>query len=277
VAAFGAWVRERSGKRRPRVILARDSRTSGPMFSRVAAGALQSEYVFCGAACLARFREEPAHFLVDGLARTSIRPSPSMNGQEWTCPMHPEVVRPGPGACPICGMALEARVPSPTSGDDSDLRDMTRRFRLAASLAVPLVLIAMIDMLPSRPLSSLLTSRGRAFLEMALASPIALWAARPFYDRAIASIRHRSLNMFTLIALGVAVAYSYSVVAALAPGLFPEGFRHHGEVPVYFEAAGVIVALILLGQVLELRARQRTGSEIRALVALTPRIARRVR
>ena len=195
---------------------------------------------------------------------------------QWTCPMHPEIVRDEPGSCPICGMALEPVTPSAQEAEDPEYRDMLRRFVIAAPLAGLVLIVAMGDMLPSRPISSVLSAGGRSWLELALATPVCLWAAWPFFERAWASIVHRSLNMFTLIGLGVAVSYIYSVVAVLVPGVFPQSFRHHGQVAVYFEAAAVIVALVLLGQVLELRARSRTGSAIRKLLGLAPTTARRV-
>jgi Cu+-exporting ATPase len=192
--------------------------------------------------------------------------------------MHPEIQQRGPGSCPKCGMALEPLVPAAgDAAEDPELRDMTRRFRFAAALALPLLALAMGDMLPGHPVSSLLSPRVRVLLELALATPVCVWAAWPFYVRAIASLRQRSLNMFTLIGLGVGVAYGYSAVAALLPELFPPAFRHaSGEVAVYFEAGAVITALILLGQVLELRARGRTGAALRALLDLAPRSARRL-
>jgi Cu+-exporting ATPase len=193
--------------------------------------------------------------------------------------MHPEIVRAEPGSCPICGMALEPR--NVTIDDDSanpELADMTRRFWLAAAFTIPLFIVAMGDLLPGEPISRVLSPRARTLLELALATPVCLWSAWPFYVRFAQSLRNKSLNMFTLIGLGVSVAYGYSVIAALAPGIFPESFRGTGgEVAVYFEAAGVIVTLILLGQVLELRARGQTGAAIRELLGLAPKTARRIR
>ena len=193
---------------------------------------------------------------------------------EWTCPMHPEIVRDAPGACPICGMALEPRTVVAEEGDSAELRDMTRRFWVSAGLTAPIVLLAMGEMLPGH---GLVPARAQVLVQLALATPVCLWAAWPFFVRAGQSVLRRSLNMFTLIGLGVAVAYGYSVVAALAPGSFPASFRAmNGQVGVYFEAAAVIVTLILLGQVLELRARSRTGAAIRKLLGLAAKSARRI-
>jgi Cu+-exporting ATPase len=196
---------------------------------------------------------------------------------EWTCPMHPEVVQDHPGDCPKCGMALEARTLSAEPGENPELVDMRRRFWFAAALSVPLLLISMGDMLPGKPVSALVSGRTRVLLELALATPVALWSAWPFYVRAVASVRHRSLNMFTLIGLGVSVAYGFSVFAALFPSSFPAAFRHMGgEPPVYFEASAAIVTLILLGQVLELKARSQTSLAIQKLLGLAPKLAMRI-
>ncbi|HEX6277105.1 MAG TPA: heavy metal-binding domain-containing protein, partial [Polyangiaceae bacterium] len=190
--------------------------------------------------------------------------APRGGASEWTCPMHPEIVRPGPGSCPICGMALEPRVPVAGETDDGELRDMRRRFAVALALSAPLFVLAMGDMLVGHAVSSALPPRLRTFVELALATPVCLWAAFPFHERAVASVRSGHLNMFTLIGLGVSVAFGFSVVATLAPGLFPAAFRGaHGEVATYFEAASVITTLVLLGQVLELRARSRTSEAVR--------------
>ncbi|HSG01227.1 MAG TPA: heavy metal-binding domain-containing protein [Vicinamibacterales bacterium] len=196
---------------------------------------------------------------------------------EWTCPMHPEIVQSEPGSCPICGMALEPRTVVPEEPVNHELVDMTRRLWISAALAVPLLMVTMGDELLGGPLAEAIGLRARGWLELVLATPISLWAAWPFYQRAARSVVNRSLNMFTLIGLGVATAYSYSVVALVAPGIFPDSFRMMGGVPVYFEAAGVIVTLILVGQVLELRARSATGAAIRKLLGMAPSTARIVR
>ena len=198
---------------------------------------------------------------------------------EWTCPMHPQIVRDAPGNCPICGMALEPRTATlEAPAENPELADMTRRFRVSAALSAPLVLLAMLHLVPGNPLERALPHGARAWLELALATPIVLWGGWPFFQRAWFSLVHRSLNMFTLIGLGVGVAYLYSLVATALPGLFPPSFRGEmGEIGLYFEAAAVIVVLVLLGQVLELKARSRTGAAIRALLGLAPKTARRLR
>ncbi len=213
-----------------------------------------------------------------GMALERVAPAAPATRTQWTCPMHPEVVQDEPGDCPKCGMALEPMVVDAPEEENPELRDMRRRFLFAVVLTLPLVAIAMIDMLPGRPLSGLLPGHSRVFIELALATPVCLWAAWPFYVRAVRSLKNLSLNMFTLIGLGVSVAYSYSLVATLLPGVFPDSFRGHGgEVGVYFEAATVIVTLILLGQVLELRARSQTGAAIKQLLGMAAKTARRIR
>ncbi|MDH3451953.1 MAG: copper-translocating P-type ATPase [Gammaproteobacteria bacterium] len=212
-----------------------------------------------------------------GMALEPETPLVPVTRTEYVCPMHPEVVQDTPGSCPKCGMALEPRTVTLEEKDNPELRDMTRRFWFAAALAIPLLVIAMGDMLPGAPVSRLLSPGIRALLELGLATPICLWSAWPFYVRAVQSVRNRSLNMFTLIGLGVSVAFVYSTVAAVAPEMFPDSFRTaSGEVAVYFEAAAVIVTLILLGQVLELRARAHTGAAIKALLGLAPSTARKI-
>lgn len=196
----------------------------------------------------------------------------------YTCPMHPEVLSGQPGACPKCGMALESVEPVANGDDGGELADMTRRFIVSAVLTVPVFLVAMGDVLPGRPLDGVGSARTLSWVQLLLATPAVLWGGWPFYVRGWASIAHRSLNMFTLIALGVLVAYGYSLFATLFPQLFPTSFRSGtGVVAVYFEAAAVIVTLVLLGQVLELRARSQTSSAIRSLLGLAPKTARVVR
>ena len=196
---------------------------------------------------------------------------------EYVCPMHPEIVRPAPGACPICGMALEARIVSGEEATSPELADMRRRFWTSCVLTLPIFAAAMADMLPGEPLRHALPGRSLAWVELALATPVVLWGGWPFFARGWASIVAASPNMFTLIALGTGTAYTYSVVATLVPGIFPASFRGHGgAVAVYFEAAAVITTLVLLGQVFELQARQRTGGAVRALLGLAPKTARRL-
>jgi len=197
---------------------------------------------------------------------------------EYTCPMHPQIVRPGPGSCPICGMALDPRTVSIVDEENPELRDMRRRFWVSSALALPVLIVAMADSLPGHPLDALVSARTQTWYELVLATPVVLWGGWPFFVRAWNSIIHRSLNMFTLIGLGVGVAYVYSLVATLFPGIFPDSFRGEGGVVApYFEAAAVIVALVLLGQVLELKARSQTGAAIKALLGLAPKTARLVR
>ncbi|HVS13822.1 MAG TPA: copper-translocating P-type ATPase [Thermoanaerobaculia bacterium] len=194
---------------------------------------------------------------------------------EWTCPMHPEIVRDEPGNCPICGMALEPRGVSQEE-ENPELADMRRRFWVSAALSLPLVILTMGRMV-APAIEELMTRSWAPYLELALATPVVLWGGWPFFVRGWQSLVHWSLNMFTLIAIGTGVAYGYSVVAALFPQIFPESFRgDHGHVGLYFEAAAVIVTLVLLGQVLELKARSRTGAAIRGLLDLAPKTARRI-
>lgn len=238
-------------------------------------------YHFCSAGCAGKFAADPDRYLnppdqdpaVQQPALGSL--AEAAEGAVWTCPMHPQVRRPRPGSCPICGMALEPAAPTPEEGPNLELIDMTRRFWVSAALSIPLLALAMGHELLGW---TLLPARTSTLVQLGLATPVVLWGGWPFFERGWASVRTRNLNMFTLIALGVGVAYAYSTVAALAPGLFPVSFRSpmSGEVPIYFEAAGVIVTLVLLGQVLELRARSATGRAIRALLGLAPKTARMV-
>ena len=202
-------------------------------------------------------------------------PRPTAGTNLWTCPMHPQVQRAGPGSCPICGMALEPMAPAAADAVNPELHDMTRRFWVCVALSVPLVALAMAEDFVN---PGLIAPHAAIWVQLVLATPAVLWGGWPFFERGWRSLVSRRLNMFTLIALGTGVAYGYSLVAALMPGIFPPSFRTpEGEVPVYFEPAAVIVTLVLLGQVLELRARSQTGTAIRALLDLAPTRARLVR
>jgi len=212
-----------------------------------------------------------------GMALEPAVPAAPSIKTEYVCPMHPQIVRPEPGSCPICGMALEPRVVTAEEEENPELTSMTRRFWVSVALTAPILLAAMGAYLPGAPLEKLISVRALTWVELILATPVVLWGGWPFFVRGWQSIINRSLNMFTLIGLGVAVAYGYSLVAALAPGIFPPSFRDaSGQVGVYFEAAAVITTLVLLGQVMELRARSRTGAAIRALLGLAPKTARLV-
>jgi Cu+-exporting ATPase len=265
-------------------------------------------YGFCSARCLERFRTEPERYLGGERAPEPAAGSEALYGcpmdpevrqrgpgacprcgmalelltpavpapSRWSCPMHPEVVRSEPGDCPICGMALEA-VGGAEEESNPELEDMTRRFWVSLALTAPVFAIAMGEMLPGSPLARAVSPRGLAWIQLALATPVVLWGGWPFFARGWASLVNRHLNMFTLIAMGTGTAYLYSALATAAPQIFPDSFRGAGgEVAVYFEAAAVIVTLVLLGQVLELRARSRTGAAIRALLGLAPKTARRI-
>src|SRR3989441_2577444 len=244
-------------------------------------------YYFCCDGCLNLFRADPAKYLAaparsPHLPRGSA-PTASMSGPstrppvQYTCPMHPQIVRDRPGACPICGMALEPLTPTLDEEDNAELRDMTRRFLIGLVLTVPLLLIAMSGMVPAFPSPHAASSRLVTWVQLLLATPVVLYCGWPFFVRGWASIVNRSLNMFTLIAMGTGVSYVYSLVATLLPGHFPPALlTHGGQVGVYFETAAAITVLVLFGQVIELRARSRTGGAIRSLLALAPRTARRL-
>jgi P-type Cu+ transporter len=267
-------------------------------------------YYFCNESCLERFRDNPAAFLGGTPAAVAPAPAgttyvcpmdPEVRQQrpgacpkcgmalepdlstlptmrvEYTCPMHPEIVRDEPGACPICGMALEPRTVTLDEGPNPELVDMARRLRIGALLGAPVFLLAMADMGLGAGLGGRVDLRWLNGLGLVLATPVVWWAGWPFFQRGWASIVNRSPNMFTLIALGVGAAFAYSAAATVAPNLFPAGFRMHGVVETYFDTAVVITVLVLLGQVLELRARSRTSAAIKALLGLAPKTARRIR
>ncbi|MCC7273572.1 MAG: heavy metal translocating P-type ATPase [Alphaproteobacteria bacterium] len=226
-------------------------------------------WYFCSAGCRTKFVADPAKYLGPR------QPEPVVAGAVYTCPMHPEVRQVGPGSCPICGMALEPEVATADAGPNPELTDMTRRFWIGLALALPVFALEMGGHLTG--LHMWLGARASAWTQLALATPVVLWAGWPFFVRGAQSLVTRNLNMFTLIAMGTGVAWLYSVVATLAPQVFPAAFRGpDGGVAVYFEAAAVITVLVLLGQVLELRARERTSGAIRALLDLAPRTARRI-
>lgn len=269
-------------------------------------------YHFCGTSCVEKFKADPNRYLeapqlqkapggsdsieytcpMDpevrqlgpgmcpkcGMALEPATVAPPQARTEYTCPMHPEIVRAEPGSCPICGMALEPRTVV-LEDDNPELRDMTRRFWISAILTLPMLVLMVSEMLSAQPLQMLLGPTALLWVQFVLSTPVVLWGGGPFFVRGWQSVVNRSLNMFTLIALGTGAAYAYSVIATLLPGLFPDSFRdnHTGALAVYFEPAAVIVTLVLLGQVLELRARSQTSSALKALLGLAPRTARIIR
>ena len=223
---------------------------------------------FCSEKCLTKFTAEPQRYLTPTPEAAEVAPT----GTEYTCPMHPEVRQIGPGTCPKCGMALEPVLPELNEGEDPELVDFRRRFWWTLPLSVAVTAIAM-----SGGLFDPLLGAARPWVELALATPVVLWAGFPFFVRGVQSVANRSPNMWTLIGLGTSAAYAYSVVATLFPAVFPPSFRVDGQVAVYFEAAAVIISLTLFGQVLELKARSATGAAIKALLGLAPKTARRIR
>lgn len=270
-------------------------------------------FYFCNQSCLEKFRANPDHYLAPrpatlpeahglrnveytcpmdpeirqigpgscpkcGMALEPVNVSMPAARTEWTCPMHPEIVRSEPGSCPICGMALEPRTVA-TEEDNAELRSMVRRFWTSVALTSPILALMISELLPGKPLQTWLGGQALIWLQFILSTPVVLWGGWPFFVRGWQSIVNRHLNMFTLIALGTGAAYLYSVAATIFPGIFPDSFRDHhtGALAVYFEPAAVIVTLVLLGQVLELRARSQTSSAIRALLGLAPKTARAIR
>ncbi len=229
------------------------------------------DYHFCGEHCLQKFKNSPKQYLEQK------EEPPVASGIIFTCPMHPEIEQVGPGSCPICGMALEPKNAAEAEEDTTELKDMTLRFWVSLVLSVPVLVIAMSEIIPGRPLQNILSPEIFIWAQLILATPVVLWGGYPFFHRGWVSILTRHLNMFTLIALGTGAAYIYSLVATVIPGIFPSSFRgESGEVAVYFEAAAAIVTLVLLGQVLELKARHQTGAAIKALLGLAPKTARRI-
>ena len=238
-------------------------------------GSVQYEdetFYFCSPKCKEKFQAEPEKYLTS-------KPDLSVDNKDtiFTCPMHPEIRQKGPGNCPICGMALEPEEIRLEEEANPELVDFTRRLKVSVILTIPLALLAMSDLLPGQPLQHALPGWAISWIQFLLATPVVLWGGLPFFERGFASIKNRNLNMFTLIAIGTGVAYVYSVIATLFPDLFPENLKvHSGLVPLYYEAAAVITTLVLVGQVLELRARSQTGNAIRALLGLAPKTARKV-
>ena len=255
-------------------------------------------YFFCSGHCQAKFDAAPQTYVspeaghgpahehaghdhaghgghAHGEPPATAAAAPAGEVAEWTCPMHPEIRRPGPGSCPICGMALEPVMVTADSGPSPELADMTRRFWVGVALSFPVVVLGMGgDLIPA--IHDVISPRASTWVQLALATPVVLWGGWPFFQRGWTSVRSLKLNMFTLIAMGTGVAWLFSVVATAAPGVFPDAFRMDGAVDVYFEAASVITTLVLLGQVLELQAREQTSGAIRALLDLTPDTARRI-
>jgi P-type Cu+ transporter len=228
-------------------------------------------YYFCSAGCRSKFVADPAAY-----AEQSATPKPAAAGVIYTCPMHPQIRQNGPGNCPICGMTLEPLTATAETGPSPELTDMSRRFWVALVLTLPVFGLEMGGHIPALGLARAIPVTTSTWIQFALSTPVVLWAGWPFFARGWASLRNRALNMFTLIALGVGVSYLYSLAATFIPDLFPMESRHQGMIAVYYEAAAVITVLVLLGQVLELRAREQTGGAIRALLNLAPKTARRI-
>ncbi|MGW9329947.1 heavy metal translocating P-type ATPase [Bosea sp. NPDC055594] len=248
--------------------------TVDPATAKYSASHAGKRYFFCSEGCRGKFEAKPAAYAEDAAPKPTAAPAPE--GSIYTCPMHPQIRQPAPGSCPICGMALEPEMPTADQGPSHELVGMTRRFWIGLVLTLPVFALEMGGHLLG--LHQLIAPQNSNWLQLVLATPVVLWAGWPFFERAFASLVNRSLNMFTLIAMGTGVAWIYSVIATIAPDLFPSTLRAaDGSVAVYFEAAAVITVLVLLGQVLELRAREQTGGAIRALLDLVPKTARRVR
>lgn len=233
------------------------------------------DYYFCSPNCKMKFDANP-HAYIHSVGKVE-QVSAKDAERFYTCPMHPDIRQKGPGSCPICGMALDPEEVTLEEEDNLELIDFTKRFKVSAFLSVPLLLFAMSDLIPGQPVQMSLPHWIYAGIQFLLATPVVLWAGLPFFERGWASIKTKNLNMFTLIAIGTGAAYAFSLVASLLPSMFPENLRAHGgQVPLYYEAASVIITLVLLGQVLELRARSQTGNAIRALLGLAAKTARRI-
>ena len=234
-------------------------------------------FYFCSGRCKERFATDPVRYLDPGVkAAAAVEPASVPPGTKYTCPMDPEIVQIGPGTCPKCGMALEPMDVTADTGPNPELVDFEHRLKIGLLFGLPLLLFAMGPHL-GLPLHNWIAPRTLQWIEAALAVPVIAWCGRPFFERAVASFKNRSPNMWTLIGIGTGTAFVYSVIALLAPNLFPEALRGHGgTVPVYFEASAIIILLVLVGQILELRARARTGDAIRALLDRAPKTAHRV-
>ncbi|TAK98218.1 MAG: heavy metal translocating P-type ATPase [Rhodospirillaceae bacterium] len=253
--------------------------TVDPAKARFRARHAEHDYFFCGAGCEKKFVADPAKYLAKDLTGPSSSPPPALSNATaiYTCPMHPQIRQPGPGSCPICGMALEPVTVTAERAPNLELNDMTLRFWMGALMSVPLLILEMGGHLTGTNLFPTLPPMIFVWVQLAFATPVVLWAGWPLLARGFVSFQRRSLNMFSLIALGVTVAYVFSLVGTIAPDLFPAALRdHHGRVAVYYESAAIITVLVLLGQVLELRARESTGDAIRALLNLAPKVAFRL-
>ncbi len=245
--------------------------TVEPSTAKFEANHKSATYCFCSAGCRAKFLADPSAY-----SKPMAAPPPQMAGGLYTCPMHPQIRQNGPGNCPICGMALEPVTATAETGPSAEQTDMSRRFWIALVLTLPVFILEMGSHISALNLDRYISAATSTWIQFGLSTPVVLWAGWPFFARGWASLRNRSLNMFTLIALGVGVSYLYSLAATFLPNLFPIEVRHDGMIAVYYEAAAVITVLVLLGQVLELRAREQTGSAIRALLNLAPKNARRI-
>ncbi|AGH95932.1 heavy metal translocating P-type ATPase [Pseudobdellovibrio exovorus] len=238
----------------------------------------EKNFYFCNPKCKTKFEAEPEKYISSNTNEAKKELTTAELESIYTCPMHPEIRQKGPGSCPICGMALEPEEISLEDVENPELIDFTRRLKVSIPLAVPLLLLAMSDLIPGQPVQHAIPAWLNAIIQFILATPVVLWAGQPFFERGWASVKSKNFNMFTLIALGTGVAYLFSLVGTFIPSLIPESLKMHGGLPpLYYEASAVIITLVLLGQVLELRARNQTGNAIRALLGLAPKTARRIK